>query len=259
MPRVDVEGLSVAFSDQGSGDGIVLVHGFAASARENWERSGWIQMLLRAGRRVVAIDLPGHGESDRPHDPAAYSIGRFANVVLGITEHLKIKKPDLVGFSLGARVTLELLERRPDRYLLGVLCGVGEALLTPRDERAQVGLIAAFDAPSADAVPAGLARQFRQFAEAQGQDLKALGACARAFDAQPMTWTAERLSAIRNEILVVAGSGDELAGSAPGLARLLANARGKQIPGCGHMDCLTQPMLKAAVMDFLAGVPDPAS
>jgi pimeloyl-ACP methyl ester carboxylesterase len=74
-----------------------------------------------------------------------------------------------------------------------------------------------------------------------------------------MTWTAERLSAIRNEILVVAGSGDELAGSAPGIARLLANARGKQIPGCGHMDCLTQPMLKAAVMDFLAGVPDPAS
>jgi pimeloyl-ACP methyl ester carboxylesterase len=179
----------------------------------------------------------------------------LADAVLHVTEHLQLKKPDLVGFSLGARVALDLLSRRSDRYLLGVLCGVGDALLQPRDARTQVGLIEAFEAPSADAVPAGLARQFRQFAEAQGQDLAALAACARAFDVQPMVWTRERLSAIPNEILVIAGSGDELAGSAAGLALCLANARGKQVPGCGHMDCLTQPMFKASVMDFLAGVP----
>ena len=65
----------------------------------------------------------------------------------------------------------------------------------------------------------------------------------------------ERLGAIRNEILVIAGTADALAGSAPGLAHLLANARGKQVAGCGHMDCLTQPMFKAAVMDFLEGIP----
>lgn len=259
MARIAVHGCAVAYSDQGAGDGIVLVHGFAASARENWEKSGWIQMLLRAGRRVVAVDLPGHGESDKPHEPAAYSIALFADAVLAVTDHLQIKKPDLVGFSLGARVTLELLSRRPDRYLLGVLCGVGDTLLQAREARAQVGLIEAFEAQSAEDVPAGLGRQFRQFAEAQGQDLKALAACARAFDAQPMTWTAERLSRIGNETLVVAGSGDILAGSAPGLARCLGNARGKQIPGCGHMDCLTQPMFKAAVMDFLAGIPDPSA
>lgn len=259
MPHLELNGCMIAFSDQGTGDGIVLVHGFAASARENWERSGWIQMLVRAGRRVISIDLPGHGDSGKPHDPGAYSIGGLADAVLAVTEHLEIKKPDLVGFSLGARVSLDVLSRRPERYLLGVLCGVGEELLMPRDARPQVGLVAAFEAASADDVPAGLARQFRQFAEAQGQDLKALAACARAFDAAPMTWTAERLSLIRNEILVIAGSGDVLAGSAPGLARCLGNARGKQVPGCGHMDCLTQPMFKAAVMDFLAGVPDAPS
>jgi pimeloyl-ACP methyl ester carboxylesterase len=256
MPHLELDGRKIAFSDQGSGDGIVLVHGFAASARENWEKPGWIQMLVRAGRRVIAIDLPGHGESGKPHDPGAYSIGSLADAVLAVTDHLEVKKPDLVGFSLGARVALEVLSRRPERYLLGVLCGVGQELLAPRDARMQVGLIDAFEAESADHVPEGLARQFRQFAEAQGQDLKALAACARAFDAAPMTWAAERLSLIRNEILVIAGSGDVLAGSAPGLARCLGNARGKQIPGCGHMDCLTQPMFKAAVMDFLAGIPD---
>ena len=255
MPTLEVDGCPIAFSDQGAGDGLVLVHGFAASARENWERSGWIQMLVRSGRRVVTVDLPGHGGSGKPHDPSAYSMACLADAVLHVTEHLQLKKPDLVGFSLGARVALDLLSRRSDRYLLGVLCGVGDALLQPRDARTQVGLIEAFEAPSADAVPAGLARQFRQFAEAQGQDLAALAACARAFDVQPTVWTRERLSAIPNEILVIAGSGDELAGSAAGLALCLANARGKQVPGCGHMDCLTQPMFKASVMDFLAGVP----
>lgn len=255
MQTLDIAGCPIAFTDQGAGDGIVLVHGFAASGAENWEKTGWVQMLLRAGRRVVTIDLPGHGASGKPRSPDAYSIGHFADVVDGVSAHLALKKPDLVGFSLGARVVLEVLAQHPGRYLLGVLCGVGEALMAPRETRGQIGLVEAFEAPTVDAAPAGLARQFRQFAEAQGQDLLALAACARSFDAQVHAWTAERLSRIGNESLVVAGSGDELAGSATGLARCLGNAKGKQIPGCGHMDCLTQPMLKAAVMDFLAGVP----
>jgi pimeloyl-ACP methyl ester carboxylesterase len=255
MAVLSVDGVPIAFSDQGEGDGIVLVHGFAASARENWERSGWIQMLVRANRRVVAIDLPGHGDSGKPEAPEAYSIARFATAVLAVTDHLALKKPDLVGFSLGARVVLHLLAQRPERYLLGVLCGVGEALLRPREGHETLALAAAFEAPSADAVPPGLARQFRQFAERQGQDLPALAACARSLHATVASWDAARLQAVRNEMLVIAGSGDELAGSAPGLARHLGHARGVQVPGCGHMDCLTQPMFKAAVMDFLAGVP----
>jgi len=255
MPKLDVNGCAVAFSDQGAGDAMVLVHGFAASAYENWERSGWVQMLLRAGRRVVALDLPGHGESGKPYDTASYSIDRFADAVLAVTDHLALKKPDIVGFSLGARVTLAVLARRPERYLLGVLCGVGGTLLESREARVQIGLAAAFEAASADDVPSGLARQFRQFAETQGQDLKALAACARAFDGASMEWTPAALSQVPNECLVIAGARDELAGPAPELARLLGHARGVQVPGCGHMDCLTQPMFKAAVMDFLAGVP----
>ncbi len=255
MERLQVRGRNIAYSDQGQGDAIVLVHGFAASVRENWDKAGWLQMLARANRRVVAIDLPGHGESDRPHEEAAYSLDVFAGDVLALTEHLQLKKPDLMGFSLGARVVLQVLEQRPERFLLGVLCGVGDALLTPRSERPTIALADALAAPSAAEAPEGLARQFRLFAEAQQQDLQALAACARSLNQTTAEWTRERLAAIRSEILVVAGSSDELAGSAPRLAACFPNAKGKQIPGCGHMDCLTQPMLKAAVMDFLAGVP----
>lgn len=255
MNRLTINGRSVAYSDQGNGDAVLLVHGFAASSRENWDKAGWIHMLVRANRRVVAVDLLGHGDSDKPHDKDAYAMAGMADDVLAVVEHLQLKKPDLIGFSLGARVVLLLLEKRPERFLLGVLCGVGEALLTPRSEREQIALADALEAPTVEEAPAGLARQFRMFAEAQGQDLKALAACSRGLNDAPTEWTRERLAPLRNEIFVVAGTGDELAGSATGLAACFPNAKGKQIPGCGHMDCLTQPMLKGAVMDFLAGIP----
>ena len=207
-----------------------------------------------AYRGVVAVGWHRKGESDQQHDESAYALLNFAGDVIALTEHLQLKKPDLMGYSLGARVVLRVLEQRPERFLLGVLCGLGDALLTPRSERETIALAEALSARTAEEAPAGLARQFRQFAEAQQQDLKALAACARSLNQSSAEWTRERLGAIGNEILVVAGSSDELAGSAPALAACFPNAKGKQIPGCGHMDCLTQPMLKAAVMDFRAGV-----
>jgi len=256
MTTLAINGAEISFTDQGSGDALILVHGFAASSQENWGKAGWISMLTRANRRVVAIDLRGHGHSAKLYQPTDYSLGSMAGDVLALTEHLQLKKPDLIGFSLGARVVLEALRTRGDRFLLGVLCGVGEALINPRAERDPALLANAMEAASIDAVGDDMAKRFRMFAEAQGQDLKALAACARGFNAMARPWTREVLAGIKNETLVIAGSGDDLAGAPEPLAACFPNAKAKRIPGCGHMDCLTQPMFKAAVMDFLAGVPD---
>jgi len=256
MASLTTKSGEISFTDEGAGDGIVLVHGFAASAQENWVKAGWVTMLTRAKRRVIALDLLGHGHSAKPHNPGAYTFQGLADDVLAVVDHLQVKKPDVIGFSLGARVALDLLSRHPNRFLLGVFCGVGERLLVPHDVKDRIALPEALEALSADTLEAGLAKQFRQFAEAQGQDLKALAACSRGLNLAAMEWSRDALREIRNESLVVAGSGDDLAGSAAGLASSLGNAKGKQVPGCGHMDCLTQPMFKAAVMDFLAGVPD---
>lgn len=256
MPVLGVDGVDISYSDQGAGDGVVLVHGFAASVQENWGKAGWVSMLTRANRRVVAIDLRGHGQSAKLYEPSSYSLSLMARDVLAVVEHLQIKKPDLIGFSLGARVALELLRQRGDRFLLGVFCGVGEVLLNPRMDRDPEAFAKAMEALSADQVGDDMAKRFRLFAEGQGQDLKALAACSRGLNASGTGWSREVLSTVKNESLVVAGSGDELAGSPEVLARCFPNAKAKRIPGCGHMDCLTQPMFKAAVMDFLAGVPD---
>ena len=146
--------------------------------------------------------------------------------------------------------------QRGDRFLLGLYCGVGEVLLNPRMDRDPEAFAQAMEAASSDQAGDDMARRFRMFAEGQGQDLKALAACSHGLNASGAGWTREKLASIKNESLVVAGSGDELAGSPEALASCFPNAKAKRIPGCGHMDCVTQPMFKAAVMDFLAGVPD---
>lgn len=256
MTTLAINGAEIFFTDQGTGDGVILVHGFAASAEENWAKAGWISMLTRAKRRVVAIDLRGHGHSSKFYQPADYSLDAMAGDVLGVVEHLQIKKPDLIGFSLGARVVIELLRQRGDRFLLGVLCGVGDFLLNPRDERDPAVGAQAMEAASADEVSDDMAKRFRVFAEGQDQDLKALGACMRGLNAMGRPWTRELLAEVKNELLVIAGSHDDLAGPPEPLAAVFPNAKAKRIHGCDHNDCLVQPMFKGAVMDFLAGVPD---
>jgi len=128
-------------------------------------------------------------------------------------------------------------------------------LLDPKSDRDPEGFAKAMEAPSADGISDDMARRFRLFAEGQGQDLRALAAVSRGLNAHPRLWTAAELGTIKHETLVVAGNGDDLAGAPEPLARAFANAKAVRVPGCGHMDCLIQPMFKGAVMDFLAGMP----
>lgn len=252
MPTFDSDIGPLHYTDQGSGDGVVLIHGFAASAEENWGRSGWVSMLTRAQRRVVTLDLRGHGLSAKSHDRAAYSIEAFADDVWRLTRQLDLKKPDLIGFSLGARVVLNLLATYPDKYLLGVLCGAGGRWLEPssRDPNA---LSAAFEAEDVSAITDDMARRFRQFADGQGQDRLALAAVGRGLAQRADRLDRDALAAIRNEVFVVAGRSDELAGDPYPLAAALGRAKSAIVSGCSHMDCLVQPMFKGAVMDFLTG------
>jgi pimeloyl-ACP methyl ester carboxylesterase len=254
MPSFDSELGPLHFTDQGSGDGVILVHGFAASSEENWGRSGWISMLTRAQRRVVTLDLRGHGHSSKSHNPAAYTVDAFAGDVWRLSRQLDLKKPDLIGFSLGARIVLNLLAKHPDAFLLGVLCGAGGRWLEPSARDPNV-LPSAFEAEDPNAIQDDMARRFRQFADAQGQDRLALAAVGRGLAARADRLERESLAAIRNEVFVVAGRSDELAGDPYPLAAALGRAKSTIVPGCGHMDCLVQPMFKGAVMDFLAGQP----
>src|SRR5580704_8448815 len=102
-------GLSIAFDDiqRADADGTVfLVHGFATNRDENWKRLGWYAAFERKNYRVVALDLRGHGESAKPHDPAAYSREATLADIVGLMDHLGLGQVDLMGYSMGARLAL---------------------------------------------------------------------------------------------------------------------------------------------------------
>ena len=128
-------GLNLVFDDiAGAGAGtVVLVHGFATSAEENWRRLGWYGAFERRGARVVALDLRGHGRSDKPHNSNAYGVEAMAADVVALMDHLHIGRADLMGYSLGARLAAAAAAAHPDRVANLILGGVGERLLEPRE------------------------------------------------------------------------------------------------------------------------------
>lgn len=79
---------------------IILVHGFASNHAVNWVNTGWVRLLAADGRRVIALDNRGHGQSERRYDPAAYAAPVMARDVLNLMDHLGIARADVMGYSM---------------------------------------------------------------------------------------------------------------------------------------------------------------
>ena len=78
MPKFSSDGVEIAFLDEGAGEPVLLIHGFASNRQVNWVDTGWTGTLLRAGYRVIALDNRGHGESEKLYDEAAYGAAIMA-------------------------------------------------------------------------------------------------------------------------------------------------------------------------------------
>src|SRR5271163_4735861 len=124
MPAFAHGNVEIAFLDEGQGDPIVLVHGFASNKEVNWVYPGWVATLTRAGRRVVALDNRGHGASTKLYDPALYHSGIMAEDVRALLDHLDLPRADIMGYSLGARITAFLALAHPKRVRSAVLGGL---------------------------------------------------------------------------------------------------------------------------------------
>jgi pimeloyl-ACP methyl ester carboxylesterase len=247
------DGLTLAYDDLGPRDGaaMLLVHGFASNRQEAWRRTGWYAALETRGRRIIALDLRGHGESDRPHDPARYGRERLVSDLIGLLAHVGVGRADVFGYSMGARLALSLALAAPQSVDHLILGGVGGRLLesAPRDDR--MGAAMEADDPASIAEP--LLQSFRQFADEQGEDRLALAAFTRAASEQ---FAASDLAAVRSPTLVVAGARDALAGDVEVLADAIPGARAITLAGCDHFNAIPHGLLKAAVFDFLDGMLD---
>src|SRR5262249_41375044 len=121
MPSFHNGPVEISYLDEGEGEPIVLVHGFASSAQVNWVAPGWVSTLTRAGRRAIALDNRGHGQSSKLYDPADYATGKMADDVRALMDHLAIPRADVMGYSMGVRITAFLGLEYPERVRSAVL------------------------------------------------------------------------------------------------------------------------------------------
>jgi pimeloyl-ACP methyl ester carboxylesterase len=245
------DGVTLAYDDIGPRDNgrpVILVHGFASNRNENWRRVGWYGALERRRLRFIAFDARGHGESGKPHDPAAYAGSRMADDLFALMDHLQIARADVLGYSMGAGLALTAALARPDRFGDLILGGVGGKFFDPSPPGHPMA--DAMETASPDQIVNPMLRSFRQFADDQGEDRLALAACSRAVKQKP---SASDLSGLKAHTLVIAGVRDELAGDPQKLAALMPDARAVTLPGCDHFSAIPHGLFKAAVFDFLDG------
>ena len=246
MPRFSHDGVEIAFLDEGEGEPIVLVHGFASNKEVNWVFTGWVTTLTRSGRRVIALDNRGHGQSTKLYDPNAYRSAIMAEDVRALIDHLDLSRADVMGYSMGARIAAFLTLAHPQSVRSVVLGGLGMRLVDGFGSSETIA--EALEAPTLADVADPTAYLFRAFAEQTTSDLRALAACLRG---SGQTLSREQVAHIAAPLLVAVGTKDRVAGSAEQLAALVPGAKALAIADRDHMLAVGDKLYKAGVLAFL--------
>jgi pimeloyl-ACP methyl ester carboxylesterase len=246
MPSFQNGSVEIAYLDEGEGLPIVLVHGFASTKEVNWVNPGWFSTLKRAGRRVIALDDRGHGQSSKLYDAADYHTSLMAEDVRALLDHLGIGRADVMGYSMGARITAFLALAHPERVRTAILGGLGMHLIDG------VGLpesIAdALEAQSLEDVSDPQGRTFRAFADQTKSDRRALAACIRG---SRQVLTREQAGSISQPVLIAIGTNDVVSGSAQQLAAVIPGSQVLDIPNRDHMLAVGDRVYKDGVVKFL--------
>ena len=256
-------GVRLHYLDVGVGDSIVLLHGFGHDA-SRWIRNGAVD-LFASRYRVLALDCRGHGESDKPHDPAQYASMELD--VLRMLDDALVGRAHVVGYSMGGNLLGRLLVRHRERLLSATLIGATGLASHARDgERARMA--DAFERGDASTLVTAVwptneppldAAQL-QDASAKilaGNDPLALAALLRA---PIMAITTEDLAAAARMVsmLGIAGTADPALAALTSLATAVAGFNVVPIADAGHAATFNRPELLEAIERFIAG-PEHAS
>jgi pimeloyl-ACP methyl ester carboxylesterase len=232
---------------------IVLIHGFASNRNEGWRRTGWYGAFERRRMRVIALDQRGHGESAKLYEPEAYEREKLAADVIALMDYLGVGQADVFGYSMGTRTALQLAISEPDRVSNLILGGIGGKLLEPAEPVVGEPMADAMLAEDPSTISQPMLKSFRQFADEQGEDRKALAAVTRV---KNPALDRDAMAALPMPVRVGAGSGDTGAGDPEGLARIFPYGHAVSVPGCDHFSAIPHALTKAAVFDFLDGLLD---
>ncbi|HTB49975.1 MAG TPA: alpha/beta fold hydrolase [Solirubrobacteraceae bacterium] len=228
---------------------VVLHHGFVVDANANWVAPGIVDALLGAGRRVLAPDARGHGQSGKPHDPSSYGEQRMARDLEVMLDVLGEPRIDLVGYSMGAIVSLIFAseDKRVRRLVVGgvgsgvIECGGVDRRAIPNDT-----IIEALSVEDPSMLGKSGATSFRVLADALGADREALVAQASSIYRGEIA-----LSRISARTLVLAGEDDPLAIRPNVLCEAIPDATLTMLAG-DHIGAIADPDFARSIVDFLA-------
>lgn len=254
----EANGVKIHYTIEGAGEPVILVHGYGANADVNWRAPGVIR-ALKDEFQVIALDLRGHGLSDKPHDPAQYGIEMVEDVIR-LMDHLKIEKAHVVGYSMGGFITLKLLTMFPDRLVSAAPCAAGWE--SPEGERVAIltgiadsleksedfsPLLRALEPGGEEPTPMKLAAF--NTAMRSINDVTALACIMRRFI--DLAVTEEELRANTVPVLSIVGSEDPLRSGIDNMNGVLAHHEIVFVEGGDHMTTIADPKYTQALKDFL--------
>jgi len=234
------DNVKIAFSDEGNGEPIILIHGFISNA-SSWDKTILKKDLLKAGYRVIVPDLRGNGKSDRPQSAEAYKNDAEIKDLIALANHLQLKDYTAIGYSRGSIVLAKLLTK-DTRITKAVMGGMGFDFTNPNWSRR----IAFADAFSGRAELTDMTEGAVNYAKSINADIKALGLLQ---DYQPVSSPAE-LQNIKVKTLVLCGNEDTDNGDPQKLHKHLPNSQLTIVEG-DHNNTYKQQNFSEAVMIFL--------
>lgn len=237
------DGVELAWHELGEGRPVVLLHGLFSDARTNWIKFGHAAAIAAEGFRVIMPDLRAHGDSAKPHDPAAYPPDVLADDGLALIRHLGLTDYDLGGYSLGGRTSVRMvvMGAAPRRLIVAGMGLQGLLETGPRSEHFKH--ILTHLGQHERGSPEWLAEAFLK---TTGGDPEALLPLLDSF----VDSSEAELRSITQPTLVLSGDEDHDNGSSEALAELLPDADYEEVPG-GHMSAVTKPELGRALARFL--------
>ncbi|NKI31805.1 alpha/beta fold hydrolase [Croceivirga thetidis] len=233
------DGIKIAFTDEGSGQTIVLLHGFINSG-SSWNKSSVKKELLKSGYRVIVPDLRGNGNSDQPENGEAYQNNAEVKDLVALADYLKLEHYWAIGYSRGSIVLAKLLTL-DDRIQKAIIGGMGADFTNADWDRR----LAFADAFSGRAELTELTRGAVNYATSIGANLKILGLQQ---DYQPVT-SPEELSNISIPVLIICGDVDTDNGDLKELQKLIPKSNLKIVTG-DHNNTYKQENFAAASLEF---------
>jgi pimeloyl-ACP methyl ester carboxylesterase len=263
------DGALLCVEAHGAGPPVLFSCGYSTS-RENFRPQ--VEPLAAAGFRVLLWDYRGHGGSDAPEDPNAYSFDQVLDDLGRVIDHFAAGEPVvLAGFSFGGALSLHFALRHPGRVRALVLLDTGPGFKNPE---AQERWLAQIERIAQNVETKGLASFVgsRAAATAIGRrpELPAAQRAARAIAAMephgvahfgrrvsgPVPGCIDELARIAQPALVLVGAEDEAyLRAAEVMAARLPNAQKVVIAGAGHVTTIEEPeAVNAALLAFLRGL-----